>query len=158
MGLMSWTDRTCPTRWGLWSHPWQFEFHQRGRTWWHILPPCSLRLTSSPRSTTICKTVPAYTAGVGFTCPNLGTWKWDTEAQGGHPGLSSCSKSGWLTSLGDQPPRQLTQSGGTCFCTVCVGSFQLSTQVAHSHINFSFLCSLLQTFIHASSIQKIFSS
>lgn len=29
-------------------------------------------------STAICKTsVPAYIASVGFTCPNLGTWKLD---------------------------------------------------------------------------------
>lgn len=64
------------------------------------------------------------------------------------PWLSSCSeaKGGWLPLLSDRPPRQFIHSGGTSFCTVCVGSFQLSTQAAHRHVNFSLLCSLLQTF------------
>lgn len=57
-----------------------------------------------PLKQNICKTVPACIASVGFTCPHLGTWKWETEGQGGHPGPSSWSeaKGGWLTSLSDQ--------------------------------------------------------
>ena len=59
--------------------PWQFWFYQLGRTRWRILTSYCPQTDIFPLKHCYLQdvSVPAYIASVGFTCPNLGTWKLD---------------------------------------------------------------------------------
>lgn len=112
-------------------------------SWWHILAPIPqpdlLPLGHHSLQASPCK-CGIYLPSFRHLKGTLWSPRWPPWP------LSMLRGKGLVTPIPQCPTSKPVHAVWSCFCTAWVGSLQLSTQGAHSHVIFYLSCSLLQIF------------